>query len=153
MKWKIDQINLGVNFLSEKNCNPEYVMADTPYNASKPRNWGFPKDILFSYGYLNQDKKIDALITFRPNQCDGGNLSMWTEIQLLVLSSNSGYNVNENFFDTCYLHKKGYFFLNKIENCVFVGDYYEFKETDSHCCPSIHKSIYIDFKTKKTRLR
>lgn len=151
--WQKDEICNGKDFLPEEKCNPEVAINDTLFSNEIHKIWGFPDEIKFSYGHLNNDNKLDALITFNPLQCDGGNMSMWIQIQLIALSEGKKYRIEKNYFDTIGDKLDGFYHLEKIRKKGFVGKYYEFSETDPHCCPSIKKEVFIDFMKKTLTLK
>src|SRR5262245_9066227 len=69
--WKMGQIKKG-NYESAQRCNPDTVLSP----GYKGPDAGFPNDVNIFFAYINGDDKIVALITFQPNQCDGGNALM-----------------------------------------------------------------------------
>jgi hypothetical protein len=144
-RWQSNQINAG-RFVADENCNPAFVSP----NDSIP-NLGFPSQIHFFYMEINKDKQLDALITFNPEQCDGGNALMWTQYQLLVLSSSTGYKIDEEFFREIGKDLKGFFHLDGTTNVGFTGTYFEFTEADPSCCPSLKKRITIQFDIKQIK--
>jgi len=147
-KWKENEIKIGVDYLSKENCNEVFVSKDSLRSVERPRLTGFPDDIEFSYGYLNNDDKIDALVTFLPVSCEGARALRWVQIRLLIISSDNGYKLDSTFFNTIIQNSKGYIILDKIKNKCFEGDYYEYAFGDPNCCPSIHKRVLVDYKTK-----
>lgn len=118
-------------------------------------DWGFPDStrITFSFADLNNDEKLDGMATFTPDQCDGGNASMWTQIQVFFISGRIKYLVTDEVdvskFSGTGFDGKGFYWLDSISKNKINGTYYEFKDYDGHCCPSIKWPVTFDFKTKK----
>jgi hypothetical protein len=60
---------------------------------------GIPTDIHISFTNINNDNKLDALITFNPTQCDGGNALMNAQIRVLIMSNAAGYVTDDSYID------------------------------------------------------
>ncbi len=144
--WKQEQIANG-QFLSSNDCRPDFVISNDSI-----QDFGFPEEIEFHYADINSDDQLDALITFIPQQCDGGNGSMWTQFQLLILSNGSGYLINDRFFDNVGKKLDGFYHLDSALANEFQGTYYEFKEGDGRCCPSTNTRMTIKFDTKELKI-
>ena len=144
-QWKNDQYKKG-NYATEKNCNTDTILKD----GYKGPGMGIPADIHVSFTDINSDNKLDAMITFTPDQCDGGNALMNVQIRVLVLSNVKGYNTDDSYIDKIETQlKKGWLIVEGAQYGSFYGTYYEYKDLDGRCCPSIKKSFSIDYKTKK----
>ncbi len=144
-QWKMEQIREGV-FLVGDSCNFEVVSRD----GSVGSIMGIPFDLDISYTDINQDGKVDGLVLFRPNQCDGGNALMNIQIKLLILSSPNKYIVDDKFMNVFESQNgKGWFILDNATEGTIYGTYYEYTETDGRCCPSIRRKISIYFSSKK----
>jgi hypothetical protein len=114
--------------------------------------YGFPSDSTeynFSFADLNNDGRLDGLVVFKPVQCDGGNGSIWTQFQVLILSKKSIYNVSDTLrvdrFASTPFDSLGFYWLNSIANDKIFGTYFEFKPDDGYCCPSIQRPVTFDF--------
>ena len=111
---------------------------------------GIPNEIDVFFGDINGDSKSDALITFRPVQCDGGNALMNAQKRVLILSDRDFYSVDENYFDSIEDSlKKGWLYIERVADGIFYGKYFEYKDDDGRCCPGIRRPIEISFQTKK----
>jgi len=143
--WTKDEIRKG-NFFAQDSCNVDYYVMKDSLGLESVFGLSVPWDsseINFYYSDLNKDNREDALITFTPYQCDGGNATMWIQYQLLVFSQGDYYSLTDNYFEK-YKADPGFFHLDSaVINAVF-GTYYEFKENDCRCCPSIQRPIKID---------
>jgi len=143
--WKIEQIKSGI-FLVSDSCNSNVVSRG---NFVGP-NMGIPLDLDISYTDINQDGKLDGLILFRPDQCDGGNALINSQVKLLVLSSTYKYIIDDKFmnlFESQY--GKGWFILDNATEGTIYGTYFEYTQSDGRCCPSIRRKISIDFRSRK----
>jgi hypothetical protein len=144
-QWKETQYK-NKTYAREKDCNVDSILKMGDEGPST----GIPKDIDISFTLINSDNKIDALITFYPVDCDGGNALMKDQVRLLFLSTNSTYDIDEALINKIEKQfSKGWFNINGASNGAFYGDYYEYKDSDPGCCPSIHKSFSLDYKSNK----
>ena len=144
-QWKKDQYQKG-NYATEKNCDPDTVLKV----GYKGAEMGIPTDIHISFTNINDDNKLDAIITFNPTQCDGGNALMNAQIRVLILSNAGGYTTDDSYIDKIESQfKKGWVIIDGALYGSFYGTYYEYKDSDGRCCPGIKKSFSIDYKTKK----
>lgn len=144
-QWKSAQLKKGT-YATEKNCNLDTVTKEG-YNGP---TMGIPSDIDVAFTDINNDNKLDAIVTFNPDQCDGGNALMNAQIRVLILSSGVSYVTDDAYIDKIESRlKKGWLSIEKASYGTFFGTYYEYKETDGRCCPSIRRSFTIDYKTKK----
>lgn len=135
-------------FLAAENCTLEYVL-----DSKQSAMLGFPEEINFHYADINGDEKSDALITFSPKQCDGGNAAQWMQYQLLVLSERGSYSIDEIALHPNALSLlSGPYFLDSLSGTNAYGRYYEFVQGDPRCCPSINKALTIDMNTFKVEL-
>ncbi len=140
-QWQQTQIE-HKHFVSKDNCHYSYIAAHEPPETIL----GFPDSINFYYAHLNNDQHPDALITFRPLQCEGGNASVNTQYKLLALSTPSGYTIDDTFFNLVdIMEASGFYILDSLNRYGFYGTYYNYTETDGYCCPSIKKTIKITF--------
>lgn len=144
-QWKALEYKNG-NYEIPSKCKVEIVTKD----SYKGPNVGIPKDIQVSFTDINGDKKMDALITFSPEQCDGGNALMNSEERVLILSKGAAYVTDNAFFTKIEDGlEKGWLHITSASFGQFYGTYFEYKDDDGRCCPSIKKDFYIDYKTKK----
>ncbi|OYU95362.1 MAG: hypothetical protein CFE21_09430 [Bacteroidetes bacterium B1(2017)] len=143
--WTKSEISKG-NFFAMDSCNGDYYMRKDSLGLESVFGYAVPDDsseINYYYANLNGDTKKDALITFTPYQCDGGNASMWVQYQVLVLSQGDSYLVDDSYFER-FDTAPGLFQLDSVAPKAVFGTYFEFAEKDGRCCPSITKPIKID---------
>jgi len=144
-QWKKDQYKKG-NYATEKNCDRDTVLKA----GYKGAEIGIPTDIHISFTNINDDSKLDAIITFNPTQCDGGNALMNAQIRVLILTNVDGDTTDDSYIDEIESQfKKGWLIIDGALYGSFYGAYYEYKDSDGRCCPSIKKPFSIDYKTKK----
>ena len=144
-QWKAIQYKKGT-YETEKRCNMDTVTKDDYKGAGI----GIPKDIDISFTDINNDGKLDAIVTFHPDQCDGGNALMNAQTRVLILSNGTTYVTDDTFIDKIESrYKKGWLNIDNATEGTFFGTYYEYKDTDGRCCPSVRRPIQIDYKTKK----
>jgi hypothetical protein len=143
--WTKSEIKKG-NFFAIDSCNMGYYVMKDSLGLESVFGLSVPDDsseIYYYYADLNEDKKKDALITFTPYQCDGGNATMWVQYQLLVLSQGDKYLVNDNYFER-FKTDPGFFHLDSVGIKTVFGTYFEFTDNDGRCCPSIKQPIKIN---------
>jgi len=143
--WTKSEIIKG-NFFAMDSCNSNYYVMKDSLGLGSIFGFAVPEDmseINFYYEYLNNDTIVDALITFTPVQCDGGNGSIWLQYKLLVLSQGKDYSITPNYFDK-FETEPGFFHLDSVATKTVFGSYFEFTDQDGFCCPSIKRPIKID---------
>lgn len=149
-QWLLEQKKKGV-FLGDDSCNIDFVVE---HNINTmPLNLPDSNNTDFWLGDVNGDKKKDGLITFIADLCDGGNGAMWTQFQVLVLSNDSGYRVNDSFFDSLTIDFDGFIHVDSLSSNTFFGTYIEFKDGDGHCCPSIKEEFTVTYDRPMIRFR
>jgi len=143
--WANSKIEKG-DFFAIDSCNGHYYSRKDSLGLESAFGLSMPHDsskIFYYYADLNSDNKQDALITFTPYPCDGGNAMMWVQYQLLVLSGEEKYIVNDNYFER-FNTQPGFFHLDSVGTNSVFGTYFKFTENDGRCCPSIKRPINID---------
>jgi len=151
-EWQKNEIKKKL-FWANDSCNPDWIILH-PTDTSGIV-WSFPDNTSFKFSYadINNDGKIDQLVTFTPEQCDGGNGSMWTQIEVLTISNHNQYTTTSTLSDGnfSYLGKdtSGFYWFDSIGVNKIYGRYLKFKNTDGHCCPSIIKPEILDYDTNK----
>lgn len=146
-QWKAAQYKART-YATPGNCKMEIVVKD----GYKGPVAGIPKDISIHYSDINGDNKLDALITFNPVQCDGGNAMMNVRSTVLILSKGTIWITDDKYMENIESKKDGWLSVNGVIGGTIFGTYYEYKEDDGRCCPSIRKQFSIDYKTRKLEL-
>jgi hypothetical protein len=144
-QWKSTQYKNG-SYATEKNCNPATVLKEGYKGA-----WmGIPKDINISFTDINGDGKLDGLVLFNPDQCDGGNASMNAQVRVLIFSGTATYSTDDSLIDKIEAGlKSGWLNIEKAAYGTLYGTFYDYADEDPRCCPSISRAFMVDFKTKK----
>jgi hypothetical protein len=143
--WKADQYLEGI-YATEDDCSFDSVSKED----YKGPTMGIPDDLDISYTDINGDSKLDAIIVFNPVQCDGGNALMNVQIRVLVLSGKAFYTVDDVYFKKIESRlDKGWLIIDKAVEGSFYGTYFEYRESDGRCCPSIRRPVLIEYKTQK----
>jgi hypothetical protein len=159
IEWQTREIK-AKHFFPKDWCNPDSFMRHNiikeNLDSIKGLIYGFPSDSTeykFSFADLNNDGKLDGLVVFVPDQCDGGNASMWKQWQVFLLSKNGNYEITDtlhvNSFASTSFDSLGFYWLDSIATDKIFGTYFEFKAKDGHCCPSIQRPVTFDFIEKK----
>lgn len=149
-EWKKGEIAEG-RIWAEDSCNGSW-MAERHFESKDGEiEWGFPdsSEFLFYYADLNLDGKLDQLVTFSPAQCDGGNGSMWTQIEVLTVSENGSYKtrtlIGDGIFSSLGKDKSGFYWYDSIGPDLIYATFYNFKDGDGHCCPSVKQAIVLKY--------
>ena len=143
--WKVKQFEQG-KFATDNNCIPDTVIKET----YKGPDMGIAKDLDVSFTDINHDGKTDGLITFHPNQCDGGNALMNAQIRVLILSTPKGYVTDDTVINKIeQKYSTGWLMIENVSENVLYGTYYNYKKGDGHCCPSIKKKFELDYLTRQ----
>ena len=148
--WAEEEIKKGT-FFAQDSCSPSYYYMKDSLGLEAVTGFAIPLNdssrIDIYYADLNADNTKDALITFSPDQCDGGNAGMWIQYQILVLSQGDKYVVIDDYFDQFYnepILGSGFFHLDSADTKTVFGTYFNFMNDDGRCCPSIQRPIKID---------
>lgn len=145
--WKTNAIKTG-KYASAANCKMETVTKD----GYKGPFTGIPEEISIHYADINGDGKLDGLVTFHPQQCDGGNAMMNVQDRVLILSKGTGYTTDAAFISNIEQKKDGWLSVSGVSGGTIFGTYYNYAAEDGRCCPSIRKPFTIDFKSKKLNI-
>jgi hypothetical protein len=151
--WKVTQVKNGV-FFGEDSCNTSYYIKTDSLQLKAESGIGLPdsSEIHYLYQDLNNDNRVDALIYFTPYQCDGGNATMFTRFEILIISKGQDYYLTDNYFDSLNEGKKGFFHWDSLSQGKILGTYFEFRPNDGRCCPGIHNLASIDFDSKTVQI-
>lgn len=149
--WQMEEIQKG-HYWANDSCNPTWFSAHNIKETPNDIKFGFPSDsdeYYFSFTDLNNDKKLDGLVVFEPDQCDGGNLMEWKQIQVFILSDNGKYKITDTIdvskFSSTEFDSSGFILLDSIAKYKIFGHYIQFKENDGRCCPSIRIPVTFDY--------
>lgn len=148
--WQHEKINEG-KMWAQDSCFSSWF---ENHVYEKPvSEWGFSDntEFKFSYADLNNDGKTDQMVTFNPEQCAGGNGSMWVQLKVFTISEGNNYNSFSSLDKTLFGHE-GIWHYDSIAINKVYGTYYEFLEEDERCCPSIQYLFEVDYKTSKTKI-
>jgi hypothetical protein len=125
-------------------------------NSNASVEWGFPKDTTaysYSYADLNEDGLLDQMVTFIPEQCSGGNASMWTQFEVFTVSNGDRYEteavLGEGLFCSLGQDTTGFYWYDSIGPKKIYGTFYNFKDTDAHCCPSVVRPAILAYDSRK----
>lgn len=146
-QWKTLQYKKGV-FVQGNRCNPDSVSVP----GYKGSEIGIPNDIDVFFTDINRDGRLDALVTFRPLQCDGGLALMNHQVRVLVLSAKSGYVIDDTLIDNiARAHKRGWLVVESVSQGTIYGTYFEQRASDGRGNASIRRPFGIDFSSRQLR--
>lgn len=157
--WQVKEIKAH-HFWAKDSCNWAYIDKYLSNGAVYNDRWkgddglGFPdsSEIKFSFADINQDGHLDGLVTFTPEQCDGGNGAMWVQFKILIVSNKEKYDTLDidNIFKTYGKFRRGFYWLDTIAINKLFGTYYQHKKDDGRY-PGIEKRIVIFYDSKKMK--
>lgn len=152
--WKVNELELR-HLWSADSCNSAYFTTHK-FEGGLEKMWGLPadsNDYHFSFADINNDRKLDLMVTFNPCQCDGGNASMWTQLEVLVVSDPENYHVEsligDGLMNSTGIDTNGFYWFDSIGVNMIYATYYQFKKEDNHCCPSIQLPVKLSYPDKK----
>ena len=155
LNWQKNEIMIG-HFLASDSCNPNWILNHDIHESINDIKIGFPSDsneYFYSFSDINNDKKLDGLVIFTPNQCDGGNLMEWKQSQVFIISNQGNYIISDTIdfanFSTTKFDSLGFYCIDSIASRMIYGNYYEFTKGDGRCCPSIVKKVKFDYLNRK----
>jgi hypothetical protein len=78
---------------------------------------------------------------------------MWVQISVLTISDNGGYktsaSLGDGIFSSVGKDTTGFYWYDSIGTNKIYGTFYNFINTDGHCCPSTEKPVIIAYDTRK----
>lgn len=151
--WSQKQIEEG-EFVAADSCQTEYFAGDDTLSEFYYAALGIPQgegSIKVFELELNEDTLPDALILFSPVQCDGGNAAQWIQYQLLAISGEEGYFIQDSYFKQ-FEPDTGFFRFEGAEEFTVYGYYYRFLDDDALCCPSVKRPMRIDLRTNAVQM-
>ena len=151
--WKAGAIKEG-HYCPVDSCNPSYF-ANHIKNEKLGEGLGLPDTNKFHYLFadINNDKQVDALVTFHPVCCTCSDTTgkIVPQVQVIIISSQNGYTLNDTFFY--------HFFVDSININIdvdsaasnqFYGTYFKVgKHVTS--VEQYQKSISIAYDTKEMK--
>jgi hypothetical protein len=151
-KWQQKEIKAN-RMYSHDHCSWSWV--ETHPLKEWGLNWGFPdsSEIPFSYADLNGDKKLDLMVAFTPDQCDGGNGSITIQMQVFIISSRSGYqtqfDINNGLSGWFGKDLDGFEDYDSIGPGIIYGRHMAFLFKDGHCCPGVSCPTIYEWPSRK----
>lgn len=131
--WIRDHIRSGA-LTPEDNCTMATSQGTDKMGARSPN---------VVSGDLNLDGKADALMYFYSYRCDGGN-APGSLFQVIFLSSGAGYVLDDKYLKEYNL--PGLVTWDSLANGKIYGHIRDYAESDARCCPSIIKTVVLDYK-------
>jgi len=151
--WKTAQLRAG-NYLAKSQCNLQSVRELMKSGRSVNKGFGTAG---FSYGDINRDGIEDALVTFNPWQCDGGNGLMNVQTAVLVLSASNGsrYFVEDTRLDNIKGLPNGMWtsFERVTSSGKITGTAYGYSYGDARCCPSLKADFSYTYPSRKLNIK
>jgi hypothetical protein len=156
-RWQRAELRAG-RYWAADSCKP-WLLGERGADTVQGPPVGFPAPGEFRYSFadLNQDGQLDGLMTFTPEQCDGGNGLLSAQTEVLALSGPGGYTLRadslriEQLADTP-AEEAGFYQLDSIGPNRLYATYREFGPDDGRCCPGRQQPVVFDFAARR-RLR
>ena len=150
--WKTSQLRAG-NYVADSQCNLQGVRELMQSGRRIGSGFGTAG---FSYGDINKDGKEDALITFNPQQCDGGNALMNAQTTVLILSANNGsrYIVDDKKLENLKGLPDGMWarFEKFTRSGNITGTAFGYRNSDPRCCPSLKADFTYTYPSSRINL-
>jgi hypothetical protein len=144
-KWRAIALE-EKKYIPEDSCSYSYLDKN---DLNSLVHLAIPNQCNWSWGDLNEDGITDAMITFSPIQCDGGNATMMFQTAVFILSKNDTYYPLEIYPSLSLVHGGHFYRFNSILNGKIKATYIDYKEKDGRCCPSIIIPCTIRVKNNK----
>lgn len=151
--WKTSQLRTG-NYLADSQCNLQGIR-ELMKSGRNFSGMGFGT-AGFSYGDINKDGIEDALVTFNPQQCDGGNALMNAQTTVLILSANNGsrYIINDKKLENLKGLPDGMWarFERVTRSGNIAGTALGYRNSDPRCCPSLKADFTYAYPSSRINL-
>jgi hypothetical protein len=152
-EWKASQLRAR-NYLADSQCNLQGVIEQMKSGRSVNQGFGTAG---FSYGDINRDGTEDALVTFNPWQCDGGNALMNAQTAVLILSASDGprYFVDDTRLENIKGLPNGMWavFERVTSSGKITGTAYGYSDADARCCPSLKAGFTYTYPSSKLNIK
>ncbi|MBI4931469.1 MAG: hypothetical protein HY841_11940 [Bacteroidetes bacterium] len=153
MKWTVSAIKAG-KYSPADSCNSSYF-ANHKKNEKLEEGLGLPDKSKFHYLFtdINNDKQLDALVTFHPVCCTCSDTTgkVVPQAQVIIISNQNGYAANDTFFYHLFADSMN---INiDIDSTVanqFYGTYFKIGKQDTSV-EQYQKSISITFETREMK--
>lgn len=151
--WKSAVMNAGT-YSPYDSCNTFYFIHH-PKNSKLEEGIGLPDSTKFNFHFcdINNDKQIDALITFHPECCTCTDTTgkVMQQEQVIIISNQNGYTADDTFFqnlvpDTAKIHID----IDSVSNNTFYGTYF-YVGKQSTSIEEFQKSISVSYNTKEVK--
>lgn len=152
-KWRKEQITIGAYWANDS-CNMQHFV-NKPFDSLAtiqstiiPTPIGIPdsSEINFLYSDINNDGILDAIATFIPVQCDGGNFYK-QEDEVFFLSTGTTYHIRLLSLSNIILMPNNawsyYYSIDSLQRDSIYATSYGYADGDGNCCPSIIKHYAI----------
>ena len=119
-------------------------------NKTLPSDQAFPDSskIKFMFADINDDKKLDGLVTFGRQCCACTVPVGMPQSQILILSNENGYAITDSFFVDIYKNMKGNIYIDSISTDKFFGTLDKYVTRDSVMYSSLDTTKSDTFKIK-----
>jgi len=155
--WQENEIKAGY-FWASDSCNPGWFtnhIIKENFDSIKGLVYGLPSDseeYTFSFADLNNDNRLDGLVVFKPDQCDGGIIAQWIQWQVFLLSAKDHYTITDTIqvdkFASTDFDSLGFYWLDSIKTNEIFGTYNEFKKDYGNSWPH-RRLVTFDFANRK----
>jgi len=140
--WTANAIKAG-RYLSKEACNPSHD------------GLGFPDTNKFHYLFadINNDKQLDALVTFHPVCCTCSDTTgkVVPQAQVIIISNQNGYAANDTFFYHLFADSMNVNIdVDSVASNQFYGTFFKIGKQDTSV-EQYQKSISIAFDSREMK--
>ncbi|HEY4799191.1 MAG TPA: hypothetical protein VII99_08970 [Bacteroidia bacterium] len=151
--WRENAVIQG-DFCPKDSCTSSYFSKHKK-NTKLGEGLGLPDTNKFHFMFadLNDDKQLDALVTFHPVCCTCNDTTgkVVPQAQVIILSSKNGYTSDNTFFDHLFADSLSINIdIDSVSANKFYGTYFKIGKQDTSV-EQYQKSISIAFDTKKIK--
>ncbi len=153
LDWTANAIKAG-HYCPADSCNSSYFSSH-PKNEKLSEGLGLPDTNKFHYLFadINNDKQLDALVTFHPVCCTCSDTTgkVVPQVQVIIVSNQNGYAANDTFFYHLFADSMNINIdIDSAASNQFYGTYFKIGKQDTSV-EQYQKSISIAYNTKEMK--
>ncbi|MBI4947089.1 MAG: hypothetical protein HY840_11890 [Bacteroidetes bacterium] len=153
MDWSVAAIKAG-RYSPADSCNAFYF-THHPKNEKLAEGLGLPDTNKFHYLFadINNDKQLDALVTFHPACCTCSDTTgkVVPQVQVVIVSNENGYAANDTFFYHLFADSMNVNIdVDSSASNLFYGTYFKIGKQDTSV-DQYQKSISIAYDTREMK--
>jgi len=153
LDWSASAVKAG-QYSPADSCNSSYF-ANHLKNEKLQEGLGLPDTSKFHYLFadINNDKQLDALVTFHPVCCTCNDTTgkVVPQAQVIIISNQNGYAANDTFFYHFFADSMNVNIdVDSVASNQFYGTYFKIGKQDTSV-EQYQKSISIAYDTREMK--